>query len=304
MKRRFQKHEFIFSNPLFKQICESHRHDFFAPYNQIGEVYQLLPQEHLWRFDTEYSIIALSEDASIPELQSHINEVSNAYMNDLRVTILGLGWKCEELTANAINSINKGHYLSAAVLARSILEATVVSASLYARLCEADAQIKQTGDFVKFLQNLHENTRKILWGRRYKTRVPTIQTSNILSHMETYKKLKIMEASSDKYFDDVYEFLSNVAHPSADGHQFFWQILNNSYENESKPHWIQLRNSNRSDLEYLEQFIFSIGWSLTFSAAKITRIWDLIKDFEFEQRVVTRSDFQKYKQETYRKVQE
>lgn len=304
MKTRFQKHDFIFTNPLFRQTCESYRHDFFAPYDQIGNVYQLLSQEYLWRYDTEHSIIPLQEDAEIPELQSHLNEVSNAYMNDLRATILGLAWKCEELTVNAISAVNKGNYISACTLSRSVLEATVVAASLYARLCDSDAQIKRTGDFAVFLHNLHDNTRKILWGRRFKTRVPTIQTSNILSHMETYNKLKVLESSSNKYFDDVYEFLSNVAHPSADGHQFFWSLPDNTYENDSKPHWIQMRNQNRSDLEYLKQFLFSIAWSLTFSAAKVTRIWDLVKDFEFEQRVVTRLDFQKYKQETYGKVQE
>ena len=109
MKRRFQQQDFVIVNSVFRQICESHYLDFNAPYNSLYKIYGLIPQEYLWRFDTEFSIIALNPDSSIKEFEAHSNEVANAYLNDFRASIIGLAWKCEELTVEAIRSINKNN---------------------------------------------------------------------------------------------------------------------------------------------------------------------------------------------------
>ena len=300
MKKRFQKQDFVITNSNFRKICESNYLEFNAPFNSLYQVFELIPHDYLWRYDTEFSIVPLSTESNIEDYEIHSNEVANAFLNDLRASIIGLAWKCEELTVEAIHSVNKGYLISASILARSILEAAVVSVSLFTRLCDAEAEFRKTGDSVKFMESLHENTRKVLWGRRLNSQKPIIQSSNILSHIETFKRVSILEPSTDKHFNKVYEFLSNVSHPSADGHQLFWRIEDNDYENSSMPHWIEMRNANRNDLEVIEPYVFSIAWAITYATSKITRIWNLLEDFEIQHVVVTLEEFQKYKQERFK----
>jgi hypothetical protein len=300
MKSRFKKYDYLITNPRFRSHCESNYQNFFAPYSSLYEIYEMLPKEHLWRFDTEYSIIPLSEEPSREEFESHFNEVSNAYMNDFRAAVLCLAWKSEELTVSAVQAINQENYLSASILARAALEATVGASVLYFRLCSADKDSRQSGDSIKYLNSLHENSRRILWGRKKINEAPVIPASNIMNQFETFKKHAFAEPLTEKYFDQVYEFLSNIAHPSADGHQIFWKTQNLDYENNSMPHWIELSNKNSNQSLELDKYIFSIAWALTYSSAKLTRIWQLLDDLELKNTILTKDEYRKYKQESFR----
>ena len=264
-----------FSKLIYVNQCE-HLHG----------IYSMLPDEHEWLFDTGESLLAQVEQGAPSTI------LYSSLMEDAYALSLALAWKAREMTIAAVWALNQRYLPTAAVAARAALESTSVSidlamkhAAMKNKLIALQASGQNGGaEAFDLLKKFEDETVKATWGRRGDTIEKHIRAKNVLSYRDSVLK----DAGDNPTFGPeilemhrhVYDLLSSMAHPSADGHQVYWRF---STVDSSGPS-TRVKLAARADFRepFQAERIDAVLWALGWSVAHVIRAWQVLEQERLE----------------------
>ena len=304
LKKSIGKSDFVVSNNYFRNFCDLQTNSYARHYKYLHNYFSEIPETFIWQFDTESTLSTLTEESTLEDANQHIQEVLDSLVNDMRAAVIGLVWKCEELTASSVRAINQNFIVSSAITTRAALEAAIACWALTIRFMTAVSRSQETWNVFSMMESIEAETKKLLWGRKYLDRDPVVSSSNIRNYfntvLTTHKNEKGNNDDVVKNLDSVYEFLSNAAHPNAEGQQLFWNLSFDQHIDLALPEWREMSKHNRAPADLMDKYIFSIAWALSFAAERCAVSWKYIETFHFsEGKFETKENYQRYKQELF-----
>lgn len=207
--------------PWLKDIARELQHPFARDSERmvdfLRELEDALPREYRWRM-TDVEAFKAKMDGVCSLGSEAINRV---YWEDVARNLEAWGimsvWRGIEILNSGISSLNMGHYLPAAVLARALIEIAsvmITEANNIHATVERIIQPKQ--DQVVMVEGLEEIILRLIWGTRQSDSPDYLTQKNILSYL---KRLTKNPNASDLY--EVYEYLCEAAHPNVVGYARF-----------------------------------------------------------------------------------
>lgn len=269
---------------ILQQQCveriRTSRYYFIRTCAVMPEVFEGLPERHEWKFDTGSSLVQSMQAESERGGSAGLAHLDLALLEDLEALTVVHAWKVQEATASAVWCLNNRYLASAAMAARGAFEAATASTDLHIKWMKMRDQVNALGGLgapgsLELVGTFENKTLRALWGRRSADEEPTHKAINIMSHIGDLGKrlgdtpgptaeIKTMHA-------EVYNLLSGVAHPSADGNQVFWRV---DAAVDLEPSMLVPLNS-RSDFRnhHVRPVVDAVLWALGWSSQSSVSAW-------------------------------
>jgi hypothetical protein len=181
-----------------------------------------LPSEHSFALTTGSDMERLIDELRLKQGRDPTPmEINQVYWLDFADTIEAYStltvWRGAEILHGALRTLYERSILSSAVLARALLElacAFLVNANRIDPT--VDEVVEHSYDRV-LLSDIEEHLDRILYG----TRIPALESHPKSESIGRYVRM-ISENPRAAELSDVYNHLSDVAHPNLMGNQRFW----------------------------------------------------------------------------------
>lgn len=207
--------------PWLKDLTRNLQHPFARDSERmvdfLRELENILPRDYRWHMtDIDDFRSKISEARSSGS--EAINRVCWEDMaRNLEAWAIMSLWRGIEILDIGISSLNKSHYLPAAVLARSLIE---IASVLITEANNIDATVgsltQPKQDQVVMVEGLEEIFLRLIWGTRQSDSPDYLSQKNILSYL---KRLTKNPNAYDLF--EVYEYLCEAAHPNVVGYARF-----------------------------------------------------------------------------------
>jgi hypothetical protein len=255
----------------------------FTWVNDLGKMFNLLPESMQWRYDDNSSILGIqSED----NLKDGMQEIIDSFLEDLRAQTLAAGWRSQEACEAAIYSLNRGWIASFIGLARMSLESAFFSMARFQ-------------DLIVRLRSLNNATTAEKWSKEWGLFDKSNNEANFGRHRENPGEYAFSAASVSKLMDksmeylkaenvdqpaldrlkSVYTGLCEVTHPNAEGLQIYWDLSGAEPIFPGAPSYRRIdcyhgQTLNKSDISLLNG-LWAIGFSAHFSTEVYYRMENL-----------------------------
>jgi hypothetical protein len=236
-------------------------------------IFKMLPDSHLWRYDTAESLQHLVEN--IDEDSALVATVYGACLNDVTATVLGLAWKARECAATSVKALNARRVAASAACARAGFEAATAAIDHVVMWSKALKQSERDHDLVALFTAMEASSIRGLWGRK-----GILEGDHKANHFLNHQRSVLKFAGAEheeirEYHPQVYDVLCNIAHPSAEGHQYFWRIPDAASPVGDAPTLVEMSSDPDLRPQHLQLQLVSILWALGWSAAHAVRAYDL-----------------------------
>lgn len=249
--------------PWVTDLCASSEHPFVRdsaePLRLFFTEDAAIPPSHIWKFNTDKSLESQILKAKTSKV---VNELYwEDFARNCEAYSLMTRWRFSELLRSAIRTLNCKEIISAAVLARSLLELSasyLTNASAVSNTLQSIPPEHIEWVVSKELENL---ICKAIWGSRLAGTPDYVKQKNILTIIQ---KISKMPDASELY--PKYEYLCELAHPNVIGNARFWSHVEKRYPDGSETREIS-RNalsdavSVGGGIETVENIIWAIAWS-------------------------------------------
>jgi len=225
----------------------------------LRELESTLPIEHKWRL-TDIEGFKAKIDRAKTSGSEVINQVYWEDMgNNFEAWAIMSIWRGIELLDSAILSLNSGRYVSAATLARSLLEISTVmitEANNFDKTISSLSQPKPNQ--VVASKGLEELVLRLIWGARQSDTPEYLKQKNILSYLQ-----RLAKNPSASELTSIYDYLCEAAHPNAVGYSRFYAAKGNPSNDQIVVRMSSSQSISQSSAgnELLEQTLWAIGWS-------------------------------------------
>lgn len=258
----------------------------FTWLNDLGQMFNLLPETMTWRYDDNSSILGIQSEANLTE---GMQEILDALLEDFKAQTLAAGWRSQEACEAAIYSLNNGQIASFNGLARMSLESALFSMARFQ-------------DFIVRIRGLNNATTKEKWGNEWVLFDNANNQANFGRHRENPGKFPFAAASVPKLMDktveylraeqadqDVFDRLSSVytglceiTHPNAEGLQVYWDISSAEPLFPGAPSYRQIDYRNGYCLNKSHVSLLNGLWAIAFSAHFSTEVYYRFNNLKLE----------------------
>lgn len=257
------KDEHIDYAPWLKELAKELQHPFARDsegmVDFLRELENTLPREYLWRMTDLEGFRAKIDDAA----NSGPAAINRVYLGDFARNFEAWAimnvWRGIEVLDTGISSLNKGHYLPAAVLARALIEiATVMitEANNFHATVGSITQLKQNQ--IVMVEGWEEIILRLIWGTRQSGSPDYLTQKNIIGYLKNLTK----NADASDLFK-VYEYLCEAAHPNVVGYARFQDSERVKDGNDLIIRMARDLSIGASQAgnKLLEQTLWAFGWS-------------------------------------------
>lgn len=223
------------------------------------ELENFLPRDYRWRRTDLDGFRAKTNSAR----GSGTEAINQVYWEDtarnLEAWAIMCLWRGIEILDSGITSVNNYSYVSAAILARSLLELASV---MITEANNINATIEKLPEpkhkQVIIVEGLEEIILRLIWGTRQSDTPDYLTQKNILTYI---KKLTKNPNVSELY--QIYEYLCEVAHPNVVGYSRFQANANLKDDSDiiiRMARDLTVSETQAGD-ELLEKTLWAFGWS-------------------------------------------
>ena len=227
---------------------------------------------HKWKFTpTDVLGEILKNETSLKPNETPYNfyRLNKLYHDDIESDIKGLQqvyiFRVNALLESCINLVNKKDYLSAGIIARSLVELCAVSLH-HAAMVEVNYKVfaeklpdRALTTRITDLSYVREILERGIWG----SRLPDIVDRN--KGIKQFHVMKILKKIADKekvkYLEPMYDFLCEATHPNLMGNFQFISTPNGADFTNPINIIIDKHQSGDASSELLEKTLGAISWS-------------------------------------------
>jgi hypothetical protein len=193
-------------------------------YEDYQRFFAKRPEKHKWVFNSDVSLRAKLEH-SLASQASKRNALpaNQVYWSDILQSILAAEhifyFRSEALIESTIRSLTDRDLLSAAILARSLLE--VCMWHLYHSVIfekSTKPSLMSTATHLIDNSELQDMLLKLIWGSKQKDIIEEVKQHNVL---KIFGKVSKSLKDSDFDVEESYDFLSELSHPNVEGNNVF-----------------------------------------------------------------------------------
>ena len=225
----------------------------------LRELESTLPREHKWRLTDVDGFKAQIDKVKASGADSMNQAYWEDMANNFEAWAIMCVWRGIELLDSAILSLNSGRYVSAATLARSLLETSTVIITEANNFDKTISSLSQPEPNQVVVSNvLEELVLRLIWGARQSDTPEYLKQKNILSYLK-----RLAKNPNASELTSVYDYLCEAAHPNAVGYSRFYAAKGSPSSDQIVVSISPSQSISESCAgnKLLEQMLWAIGWS-------------------------------------------